>query len=282
MTMKYFFLLFITLFSVSLFAQTNLNFDKRFVESEDKWVAFEPNADSSFVYGFIYIDAQAGLTLNYEGSFKVLPNGKFEPKKLDSMNMKVRLEPNNVLVAFIPENKFEELKISATPEWLKYYKTDTNSIERLYRWGYMYNAWNECAKALTFLERARKINPKFPKLAVELSFSYNCLQQYEKAEVVLEEEVKNNFSDAYVNKEYIYALTKNNKIDKAINQYNSSLQSLDSNQYNAENCYNILQYFYFQKDKENFNNWYDELLKQPNENKMITLYAERMKNDLNK
>lgn len=279
--MKYL-LLFVTLFATKLNAQTNLNFDKRFVQSEDKWVAFKPDKDSSYAYGFIYIDAQAGLTLNYEGTFKILPTGEFVPKKLDSANMKVRLQPNNVLVAFIPNNKFEELKISAIPDWLKYYKTDTNSIERLYRWGYMYNDWEECAKALTYLEKAEKINPKFKGLAVELSFSYNCLQQYDKAELILEEEVKTNPSDAYVIKEYIYTLTKNNRIEKAVNQFETSLKALKDNQYNAENCYNILQCYYNQKDKTNFNKWYDILQKQPNENKMITKYADNMKADINK
>lgn len=279
--MKYL-LLFVTLFATKLNAQTNLNFDKRFVQSEDKWVAFKPDKDSSYAYGFIYIDAQAGLTLNYEGTFKILPTGEFVPKKLDSANMKVRLQPNNVLVAFIPNNKFEELKISAIPDWLKYYKTDTNSIERLYRWGYMYNDWEECAKALTYLEKAEKINPKFKGLAVELSFSYNCLQQYDKAELILEEEVKTNPSDAYVIKEYIYTLTKNNRIEKAVNQFETSLKVLKDNQYNAESCYNILQCYYNQKDKTNFNKWYDILQKQPNENKMITKYADNMKADINK
>lgn len=279
--MKYL-LLFVTLFATKLNAQTNLNFDKRFVQSEDKWVAFKPDKDSSYAYGFIYIDAQAGLTLNYEGTFKILPTGEFVPKKLDSANMKVRLQPNNVLVAFIPNNKFEELKISAIPDWLKYYKTDTNSIERLYRWGYLYNDWDECAKALTYLEKAEKINPKFKGLAVELSFSYNCLQQYDKAELILEEEVKTNPSDAYVIKEYIYTLTKNNRIEKAVNQFETSLKVLKDNQYNAESCYNILQCYYNQKDKTNFNKWYDILQKQPNENKMITKYADNMKADINK
>lgn len=270
------------LFATKLNAQTNLHFDKRFVESEDKWVAFRPDKDSNYAYGFIYIDAQAGLTLNYEGTFRVLPTGEFIPKKLDSTNMKVRLQPNNVLVAFIPENKFQQLKISATPDWLKYYKTDTNSIERLYRWGYMYNGWNECAKALTYLEKAEKINPKFKGLAVELSFSYNCLKQYDKAELILEEDIKTNSNDAYVNKEYIYTLTQNNKIDKAVSQFEFSLKTLTDKQYNAENCYNILQYYYNQKDKVNFNKWYDMLQKQPNENKMITKYADNMKADINK
>ena len=279
--MKY--LLIILIFTVNnLKAQTILKFDKRFVESEDKWVVFQMDKDSSYAYGFIYIDAQAGLTLNYEGNFKITQTSVFIPKKLDSTNMKVRLQPNNVRVAFIPDNKFNELKISVIPEWLKYYKTDTASVERLYRWGYMYNGWNECAKALTYLEKAEKINPKFKGLAVELSFSYNCLNQYDKSESILEEEIKINSADAYVNKEYIYTLTKNSKIDKAVNQFEASIKILKDNQYNAENCYNILQYYYKEKDKMNFNKWYSKLQTEPNENKMITKYADNMKIDINK
>ena len=279
--MKYLLIL-LTLTVTNLTAQTSLKFDKHFVESEDKWVAFQMDKDSSYAYGFIYIDAQAGLTLNYEGNFKITETGVFVPRKLDSTNMKVRLQPNNVLVAFIPDNKFNELKISAIPEWLKFYKTDTASIDRLYRWGYMYNGWNECAKALTYLEKAEKLNPKYKGLAVELSFSYNCLKQYDKAELILEEEIKTNSSDAYVNKEYIYTLAKNSNIDKAVKQFETSIKTLKDNQYNAENCYNILQFFYNQKDKTNFNKWFDILQKQPNENKMITKYADNMKADINK
>jgi tetratricopeptide (TPR) repeat protein len=133
---------------------------------------------------------------------------------------------------------------------------------------------------LTYLEKAEKLNPKFKGLAVELSFSYNCLKQYDKAEMILEVDIKTNSRDAYVNKEYIYTLTKNNKIDKAVNQFETSTKTLKDDQYNAENCYNILQYYYNQKDKVNFKKWYDILQKQPNQNQMITKYAENMKIDI--
>jgi len=279
--MKYLFIL-LSLTVTNLKAQTILKFDKRFVESEDKWVAFQIDKDSSYTYGFIYIDAQAGLTLNYEGSFKITQTGIYVPTKLDSVNMKVRLQPNNVHVAFIPDNKFDELKISAIPEWLKYYKTDTASVERLYRWGFMYNGWDECAKALTYLERAQKIDPKYKGLAVELSFSYNCLKQYDRSAMILEEEIKTNPTDAYVNKEYIYALAKSAKIDKAVSQFETSINALKDNQYNAENCYNIMQYYYAQEDKVNFNKWYNIFQNQPNENKMMTRYADNMKTNINK
>ncbi|MEI9958949.1 MAG: hypothetical protein WDM90_22145 [Ferruginibacter sp.] len=212
--MKYLFL-FITLYSTTLKAQTNLKFDKRFVQSEDKWVAFEKGKDSTYMYGFIYIDAQAGLTLNYEGVFTISANGTFVPKKLDSTNFKIRLQPNQVQVALIPENKFTELQIPATPEWLKAYKTDTNSVARLYRWGYLYNGWDECAKGLTYLERAEKIDPAYKGLSVELAFSYNCLGEFEKAIAVLQDALKTNSTDAYINKELIYAQIKLGQLDKA-------------------------------------------------------------------
>lgn len=278
--MKHLLLLFFIV--TNLNAQSTLDFNKRFVESEDKWVAFQKNEEDSYAYGFIYIDEDAGLTLNYEGTFTITQNGEFIPTKFNNSSMKVRLEPNDVLVAFIPEDKFNNLKIEAVPDWLKYYKENENSIERLYKWGFMYNGWNECAKALTFLEKAEKINPKHPQLAVELSFSYNCLKQYSKAENILEKEIKSNSKDAYVSKEYIYTLTKSNNIDKAIKQYKAATKILEDKQYDAENCYNILQYFYFKKDKENFNIWYKELSKLEINNEMIKQYANTMNEDINK
>lgn len=277
-----FILTLLALVTFKLNAQTDLNFNKRFIESEDKWVAFQKDEENSYLYGFIYIDSEAGLTLNYEGTFKISSNGEFIPTKLDNTNMKARLQPSNVLVAFIPENKFTELKIDPIPDWLQYYKTDENSIERLYRLGYIYNGWNECEKALTFLKKAKQINSKYEGLAVELAFSYNCLKQYSLAENILEKDIKINPSNAYVSKEYIYTLTKNNKIKKAIQQFNSAKESVKDKQYDAENCYNILQYFYIQKDKGNFKKWYEKLSKMDIKNKMIRKYADMMEKDINK
>src|SRR5689334_22690363 len=114
--MRYLFIL-LLFFSAATHAQDVLKFDKRFVESEDNWVAFQKDSSNVYMYGFIYIDAQAGLTLNYEGTFTINGTGDFVPKKIDSASFKVRLKPNNVLVAFIPESKFEELRIPVTPEW---------------------------------------------------------------------------------------------------------------------------------------------------------------------
>jgi tetratricopeptide (TPR) repeat protein len=204
------------------------------------------------MYGFIYIDAQAGLTLNYEGNFTISDNGIFIPKKIDSTNFKIRLQPNKVRVAFIPENKFEELQVPPIPDWLKYYQTDTNSVQRLYRWGFLYNGWNECTKALTYLERAKKINPEFKGLAVELAFSYNCLEKYDKAILILQNALVSNPADAYINKELIYAELKSGQLDKAAESCKIAIKVCTDKSYNGENCYNLLYSYYLKKDKTNF------------------------------
>ena len=74
--MKHIILLFV-LFSLKSNGQTDLQFNKKFIQSEDKWVAFSADSIGNHLFGFIYIDAQAGLTLNYNGSFKIDSNGKY-------------------------------------------------------------------------------------------------------------------------------------------------------------------------------------------------------------
>jgi tetratricopeptide (TPR) repeat protein len=275
-------LLFAIFLSLKAFAQTNLTFDKRFVECEDKWVAFSMNKDSSYAFGFIYIDPQAGLTLNREGDFKLNEHKILKVEKLKNTNIKVRLQANNVQVAIIPASMFKELQIEEYPDWLKVYKTDTISAKHFYDWGFMYNGWNECEKGLGFLERAKKLDANYKGLNVELAFSYNCLGQFDKAEKILVADVIANPSDAYVNKEYIYTLTKCKKIDLACSQFLKSKAVLKDDQYNAENCYNILQFYYRLNDKDNFKKWYEELGKCQITNKMIRTYADNMKAQIEK
>jgi tetratricopeptide (TPR) repeat protein len=279
--MKY--LLFLSAFFViHAKAQNNLVFEHRYAECEDRWVAFEQGKDTSYMYGFIYMDEQAGLTFNYEGKFKIGDKGEFAPSKIEGGNMKVRLKPNKNLVAFIPENKFSELKISKTPDWLKHYKNDTTSIEHLYRWGFIYNGLEECAKGLTYLEKAQKINPKFKGLAVELAFSYNCLKQHEKAISVLSSALEADPKDAYTNKELVYAQVELGELDKAAEQCKKAIRVCTEKTYNGEMCYNVLQAFYIKKDKKNFKKWQKETQKWTADNAQITASIKAMEERLNK
>lgn len=274
----------LTIFFLSTFncfSQEKLIFNTKFTQSEDKWVAFEADSIDSHSFGFIYIDSQAGLTFDYAGTFKIDNNGKFILKKKElEGSMKVRLKPNNRLIAIIPESHFSELKISKFPDWLKYYKKDENSIERLYKWGYMYNGWEECAKALDFLEKAYKINPDYKGLRVELGFSYNCLNQSEKAIVILKEAIKREPNDAYIYKELLYSQIHNNQLEDAIKTYEKSLKEIADKTYNSENAYNILGEYYRRKNLEKFNEWIAKT--EIDRDKRFGPYVEKLKEALNK
>ncbi|RED24634.1 hypothetical protein BD847_1367 [Flavobacterium cutihirudinis] len=269
------------LFVFNISAQNTIQFDKKFVQSEDKWVAFPADSVGAYPYGFIYIDAQAGLTFDYEGTFKIDLTGKFIPKRREiDGQMKVRLQPNNNLVAFIPDSKFEELKIDKVPDWLKFYKEGENSIKRLYDWGYMYNGWNECQKALEYLEKAQKIDPEYKGLRVELAYSYNCLRQYQKAVDILKIALIKEPLDAYTNKELIYAEVKNDNLKDAENVCRKVFKECPDKTYNAENAYNILQAYYIKKDIKNFNNWFAETNSYLMSNQKLKPLAEQMKTEL--
>ena len=194
--------------------------------------------------------------------------------------MKFRLQPDYNLVAFIPESKYLELNIAKEPDWLKNYKTDEGSIARLYKWGFMYNGWNECEKALEYLEKAQKIDAEYKGLRVELAYSYNCLKQYQKAVDILKIALKKEPLDAYTNKELIYAETKNGNLKEAEDVCRKVFKEVSDKTYNAENAYNVLQAYYIKKDIKNFNNWFAEASSYIMSDQRFKPLAEQMKAEL--
>jgi len=234
-------------------------FDKVFVDCINQWVILQPK-DSIFPFGFVYLDSQAGLTLDMAGHF-TLKDSTFVVEKEKNASYKYRLSfQENIPVAIVPEAMYKKLDIQKVPDWLDAYKTDENSPQYMYAMGYLYNEWNECAKAVPFLERAMEINPDFvsangSKLAVELAFSYNCLNQSEKAISVLQTSLKNDSTDAYIYKELIYAQIKSDKMSDATVTFDSAIKACKNTEYNGENAFNILATFFNKNDMENFEKW---------------------------
>jgi tetratricopeptide (TPR) repeat protein len=283
--MKYLLIL-LTLFKANLNAQNLLKFDKINVQCEDKWISYQMDKDSTYTYGFIYIDPQAGLTFNYEGKFKIEKNGKFNKLKSEIENeigfIKSRLQPNRIAIAEIPEGKFKELNIEKIPNWLKVYKTDENTVDRLYRWGYMYNGWNECEKALTYLEKANKIDPKFKGLQTELAFSYNALGKFDKAEFALEKAIKENPKDCYTYKELAYTYTKLVNFEKVAETYLTMTKICSEQNFVQETAHNLAYEYFKIKDKVNFKKWKAEAEKWSKSENQYTKNLNNMQTELDK
>lgn len=273
------------IFPILFFGQDDLVFNKRNVQCEDKWVAFQMNSDSTYTFGFIYIDAQAGLTFNNEGKFKINPKGKFikiESEEMINTSLKSRLKPNKILLTEIPKSKFKELKIVKFPEWLKIYKSDEDSIERLYRWGYLYNEYNEFEKALTYLVKADKIDPNFKGLQTEIAFSYNTLGNYELALIALKKSRDLDPNNCYTLKEVAYSYTKLTQLDKVIETYNKMKDICAEKNYVSETAYNLAYEYFKIKDKTEFYKWKTETEKLLSNDNQYYRKLKLMENELNK
>ena len=73
--------------------------------------------------------------------------------------------------------------------------------------------------------------------------------------MALQNVLETNPTDAYVNKELIYALIKSGQLDKAAESCTKAIKNCTDKTYNVENCYNLLHNYYLRKDKTNFNLW---------------------------
>ncbi len=283
--MKYF-LLVVALITTNLHAQNVLKFDKRNVQCEDKWVAYQMTKDSIYNFGFIYVDNQAGLTLDYQGDFKIDKKGVFKriekTEKQKTASFKYRLQPNNIAIAEIPEEKFKELNIEKIPSWLAIYKIDENSMEYLYGRGFLYNGYQEFEKALTYLEKAEKKNPNYKGLQTELAFSYNALGKFDKAEIALQKEVKNNPKDCYTLKELAYTYNHLEKRDKSIETFNKMVSDCGNKAYIQETAYNLAFRYFQLKDKPNFEKWDKEARKWSEEENQFTKNLKQLEVEINK
>ncbi len=246
-------LLFVLSYCSPAIAQTTLTSDKTFIECEDKWIAMF-NKDNSLTFGFVYIDTQAGLTLDVAGTFKIVDN-IFVPSKRENSSMKVRIPLNNNKVAIIPLEKLKELEVDSVPDWLKIYKGENTSVARWFRLGFTYNLWEKCEQALVYLDKVKAIDPNYKGLKFEYAFAYNTLKQFDKALVVLNDAIKEDPKDCYLHKEIVFAQMNLKKPELAAASAKIGIETCNDNAIKGEIAYNVSQQYYLLKDKEAFKKW---------------------------
>lgn len=252
---------FVCLFQYS-FSQTvndKSAFNVKYYDAKDKWVIFpKKDTDSIHPFGFIYLDMQAGFTLNYEGNVVIRNDGTFKLYKNNSDGMlKYRLEPYKTAdVYIIPDKIIDNFGLTNTPDWLKYYQpTNSEHIQTLKDYGFQYNHVGACEKALTYLEKAYKINPHFDGLEFELAYAYNHLGQYEKAIPVLDKAISNNPKSYYFFRELGFAYVKQNKIPLAEKTYLKGIKMSDNDFEKSEMALNMAQGYFQSKNRKKFDEW---------------------------
>ncbi|MDR0830345.1 MAG: hypothetical protein LBN95_09610 [Prevotellaceae bacterium] len=242
------------LLSVPIFAQENdLNFDKRFINCEERWVAVQQNNENSYLLGFVFID-ENGLNLGIEGNFSIDENGDYLLQKNLGKRQNIKLEPDNQQVALIPIERFSELDITTNPDWFRAMRK-IPTVQSFCNAGFIHNKWNNCYSALIYLKLAEDKGAKSREFFSEIIYSYNCLGDFTSAAEIGAKGVKKFPDDAVINREVIFAQANAGLATDAAKTCKKAMVKCTDRSYNGENCYNVLRAFYKQKDVKNFKSW---------------------------
>lgn len=259
-----------------------LSFNKKYFECEDKWVVFpKEDKDSTYTFGFIYLDEQAGFTFNLESEFKITEEGEFigYPKDTTS-SFKYRLEPNTNLVSILSEDILIELNLTKEPDWLHFYKTNEGTTKSLVSRGYHYNHVGVSNIAIQNLEKAYEIDPKFDGLEFELSYAYNATEQYDKSVLVLKEAIKTNPDNYFFYRELGYAQVRLNEISAAEKTYKEGIKMSDDKYQKSEMAINMTQAFFKIKDKKKFKKWAELTKKYADKDSQFLKYIQIWENEM--
>jgi tetratricopeptide (TPR) repeat protein len=206
---------------------TTLKFNKRYTKCERKWVVLsKKDSSKEYLFGFIYLDSEAGFTFDLQGSFSIDKNNKYitDTTKAKDRSVKVRLIPNWQRVALMSPDHYRELKIKPEPDWIKNYYTYTDTVAHYYRWGWFYNDLDESEIALVYLKQAYQIKQHAPGVEFEMAYAYNVLKQYDAAIGILAPALQNKPNEALFYKELAFAYSHKRDFDSAISTYKKGLE----------------------------------------------------------
>ncbi len=271
-------LLFFCIFSYNSYSQPKLEYNKLAIDCINKWVVWESKSNT-YPYGYIYLDIDAGLTLQLAGTLNY-DSLTFISKNNNDQSIKVRLQANQNTIAEIPPDILKSLNIEPIPKWVHIYNADSASNKYKYRLAFTYNAWNRCQDAIDILESIYKNEPNLDGLITEMAFSYNCLNEFQKTIALLENNFPKYKNQAYFYKELIYAYQQLDLMDAAAKYYDKSLVECSDTSFQLETSFNFLSLYYNKNDKDKFLYWEKEVLKWTNNNPEIEDLVKKLKSKI--
>lgn len=229
-----------TLLSIALLTATAragepFAFTERLSDCENRWAVLPPKAGSdAFIFGFVYVDPQAGFTFHPGGTFKLDAEGRYVrvPDAIDGkVILKARIDAaHNGRAAVLPEVGRKQLGLPEAPEWLGMYADHDDPVAHRVTWGRHYNGVGAPQRALALLEPAYRERPHAAGLEFELAFAYNALERFDEAIAVLRGAVARRPDDALLGGELGFAYLHAGKLELAVEQYLRSISLCDDRQ----------------------------------------------------
>jgi hypothetical protein len=204
-----------------------LSYDIHMSDCENRWVALyhEPK-DADYAYGFVYIDPQAGFTVQYSGRFTIDAAGDYHaahnPLPPDKASLKIRLDQNGI-AALLPARALTQLQLPTKPDWMKFYEDKADPVMHKVNWGLFYNGIGDANRALGFLESAYKDRPDSTRAVFELTYAYNAVGRPEDAIRVAHTEFTKNPKDELLCREIAFAYLALKDYKEAIRQHQSCI-----------------------------------------------------------
>lgn len=254
-------LLILLLISSVGYAQPNkkvLNFKTKYYSAVDKWVAFPKKAsDSTYTYGFVYIDVMAGFTFRYQSTFRVTKKGLKNSSVADpeAETVKYKLNRRTSLVSVLTDKQIAQLGLPRKPKWLATFKGGFEKPEYQKRIGAHYNHAGASHLAIAPLNKAYKLKPHLKGLEFELGYAYNTLQQFDKAIKVLENAIRKNPRNPLFYRELGYAYNYSQQVEKAENTYLKGISLSKDDFGKSEMAYNMTYSFFEMKNRAKFDKW---------------------------
>jgi len=232
------------------------NFDKRAADALDKWVVFDKNdSDTTYAFGFIYVDLQAGFTFNYETRLSV-ENGKLKKQKKDDMSsLKYRLDVNARKVHILSDEQIKQLQLPNEPDWLAIYKSEKKDLSYLKNMGRHYNHIGAIDKSIPLLQKAYAEDPHFVGLEFELAYAYNANGQFDQAIEILNKAIKNDAQNFWFYRELGFSYIRKSDIEKAEEIYRKGISISNDPQQKAEMAINMVQGYFMKKNRVKFDEW---------------------------
>ena len=264
--MKTIFSLYILFLFSHTFSQT-LNADTEYYDAVDKWVAI-PAQDSlksqKYIYGFIYIDTEAGFTFEVGKYFGENALGKYEiinPTDTTGNSMKFRIPVEWGKVALLSDQRIKELNLPKVPEWLKYYKEDEKTPQYLLDMGYFYNHVGASHHAISPLLQANSLDPDLKGLSFEIAYAYNAMKEFDKAILFLNSAIQKSPADCFLYRELVYSYRYSDRLQQAEETYNQALNKCENASALTEMGVNMAQVYFLQKNESKFRFWLEEARK---------------------